>query len=170
MKVLVFFCCCPLLAFSQKIGSSIDKLTGDTVFYTNSYNLYSPGLNNDGVSFYLSKNKTDKLFIPKASIPKFFPEIKEGEEINFRLANGEIVTLYSRARFKGEPYDDYSKPIEFRNFLLSSEYKLDVVSINKLKQSPVVLIRLHYDAVFKDYEFRPEDTQILIKTLQLLFP
>jgi hypothetical protein len=170
MKALIFLCCSPLLVFSQKLKTSVDKLTGDTTFCTTSYNLFSPGLNNSGVNFHLSKNTNYKLFIMEVSISKFFPEVKEGEEINFKLANGDIVTLYSRTKFKSEPYDDFSKPIEFRHFLLSPEYILDDISLNKLKQSSVVLIRFHYDACFNDYEFKQEDTQILIKTLQSMFP
>lgn len=170
MKALFLLCFAPLFTFSQKLRTNVDKLTGDTILSTKSYNLYSAGLNNDGLSFYLLKNKNEKLFILKVSVTKFFPEVNEGGEINFKLANGEIVSLYSRTKFKGEPYDDYSKPIEFRHFLLSPEYKLDDVSLNKLKQSPVVLIRFRYDASFKDYEFSSEDTQILIKALQSIFP
>lgn len=168
MKALIILCCLPFLAASQKVKTAIDKLTGDTILYTNSYSLFSTGLN--GIRFSLTKHKTDTLLEIQASITKFFPEVKESEEINFKLANGEIITLKSRTKFKGEPYGSNNQPIELRSFLLSPEYKLDAFSIEKLRQSPVVLIRFHYDDSFKDFEFRPEDTEILIKTLRLLFP
>ena len=169
-SMFLLFCCCSLLATAQKLKTSIDKLTGDTIFYTKGYNLFPSRINSSGVGFQLQKHKDEKLFILSTHIGSFLPEVKEGEELNFKLSSGKIITSHARAHFRSVPDEDLAKPAAVRNFYMSPEYKLDETTISELKQGAVVLIRFHYDATFKDYEFMPEDTEILKKAIQLMFP
>ncbi|MCU7548336.1 hypothetical protein OCK74_04380 [Chitinophagaceae bacterium LB-8] len=167
-RLISMICFLPLFTSAQRIKTSIDKLTGDTIIYTTYEEIGSKF--STAFSYFLTKEKKLNYLTLQVRLSEYLPKVEKGSELNFRLANGQIIALYATHTFESKPDVFYSEtPIDLHNFSLSPRYQLDENAINQLKSSPVVLIRFHYDATYKDYEIEPTQSSKFLKEMQLIY-
>lgn len=160
---LVFFL--PLISQGQKIDTRIDPFFGDTTVYTRFRYLGANNITDESFAFSFQKEKDKNLLRLSVYLREPLPTIRQGSELHFKLAGGKVITLKAMDAYPGKPRDnDISK-----GAYIHPAYELDEAALAAFRSSPVYLVRLHFDATYKDYELYPTSTAELQKAVQVLF-
>lgn len=163
-KILLVLLVLPLFTHAQKLKSSIDKLTGDTIVAT-SYQLLSSA-SNTTVNFSLRKEKDITLIQLWLNMyNEYLPKVHKGADLSFKLANGAIVTLHATENFESEPKDfsDLRKGV-----WLSPRYELSEADSQQLQTNAVVLVRFHYNTSYMDFDIDKGDQARIMNAIRLL--
>ena len=154
----------PLFTHAQKLKSSVDKLTGDTIVAT-SYQLLGSASNNT-LNFSIKKEKDRTLLqLWLTMYNEYLPKVHKGADLSFKLANGSIVTLHATENFESEPKDfsDLRKGV-----WLSPRYELNDADSKQLQTYPVVLLRFHYNTSYMDFDVDKEDQARIMNAIRVI--
>lgn len=158
-------CFLPLVGQGQKLDTRIDPFFGDTTVYTRFRNLTASNTISETFAFSFQKAKGKSLLRLSLYLRESLPTIRQGSELHFKLADGKVITLKASDTYPGKPIDtDISKGAN-----IHPAYELDEAALEAFCSSRVYLVRVHYDATYKDYELSQYSTGDMQKAAQALF-